>query len=476
MSQNLYFYDLETSGFSSRDARVMQFAGQRTDMLLKPVSKPDNFLIKMSDDVLPDPDAVLITGITPQQTIAEGISEAEFLKIFHQDIALPGTIFTGFNTVRFDDEFMRFMHYRNFYDAYEWQWRDGRSRWDLLDVVRMTRALRPKGIKWPFDSEGRPANRLELLTSVNKISHDNAHDALADVKATIELAKLIRSKQPKLFDYLLNMRDKKIVKAFVNGGEAFVYTSGKYSSEWEKTTVVAVVCEHPDQGVVVFDLRFDPADFSKLNTTQLAEAWTRRWDDEGMKLPAKTLKYNRCPAVAPLSVLDQDSKKRLKIEELAIQKNLANLKSSGLDQKIPKVIEMLSKQRQTMLLESQADVDSRLYENFIANQDKQMMSRVVLASSDELTEIEAQFKDDRLNALLPLYKARNYSKTLSAQEREEWERFRTRRLTLGKENSRAAKFFKRLGELAQDKRLSDRDRYLLEELQLYGQSILPIEG
>src|SRR6202000_1521884 len=156
------------------------FGGQRTDLRLKPVGDPVNLLIKLTPDVVPDPDAILVTGITPQQTLADGLTEAEFLKFFSDKIALPGTIFAGFNSVRFDDEFMRFLLYRNFYDAYEWQWKDGNSRWDLLDVVRMTRALKPEGIEWPFAPDGKPANRLEYLAKVNKLDHDHAHDALSD--------------------------------------------------------------------------------------------------------------------------------------------------------------------------------------------------------------------------------------------------------------------------------------------------------
>src|SRR5687768_13372564 len=160
MAGSFYFYDLETSGTNPREDRIMQFAGVRTDFDLNEIGEPDNFLIKLTDDILPDPGAILITGITPQQTLADGITEAEFLKILHEKISVPGTVFVGFNSVRFDDEFMRYLHYRNFYDPYEWQWVDARGRWDLLDVARMTRALRPEGIKWPFDSMGRPTNRL----------------------------------------------------------------------------------------------------------------------------------------------------------------------------------------------------------------------------------------------------------------------------------------------------------------------------
>ncbi|HZM64600.1 MAG TPA: exodeoxyribonuclease I, partial [Candidatus Saccharimonadales bacterium] len=178
MAASFFFYDLETSGFNPREARIMQFAGQRTDLELRPIGEPVNELIKMTADILPDPDAVLITAITPQQTLADGYTEAEFLHRFTEQVATPGTIFVGYNTVRFDDEFMRALHYRNFYDPYEWQWQDDRSRWDLLDVVRMTRALRPDGIAWPFDIHGKPTNRLELLTGLNKLNHEAAHDAL----------------------------------------------------------------------------------------------------------------------------------------------------------------------------------------------------------------------------------------------------------------------------------------------------------
>src|SRR3982751_5233001 len=243
MAASFFFYDLETSGFSARAARVMQFAGQRTDMNLKPVGDPVNVLVKLSADVLPEPDAVLLTGITPQQTLSEGLTEAEFLKYFYDEVVQPGTIFTGFNSVRFDDEFMRFLHYRNFYDAYEWQWKDSNSRWDLLDLVRMTRALRPDGIEWPFAPDGKPANRLEYLSKVNKLDHDHAHDALSDVTATIGLAQLVKQKQPELFDYLLQHRDKKTAKEVVLQGTPFVYTSGRYGSQFLHTTAVVLLAK-----------------------------------------------------------------------------------------------------------------------------------------------------------------------------------------------------------------------------------------
>lgn len=474
------FYDLETSGFSPREQRIMQFAGQRTDMQLQPIGEPFNFLIKITEDILPDPDAVLLTGITPQMTIAEGITEAEFLKVFVDEISTPGTIFVGFNSIRFDDEFMRFLHYRNFYDAYEWHWADGRSRWDLLDAVRMTRALRPEGIEWPFDSKGAPACRLEMLASVNGLLHEAAHDALSDVQATIALAQLLKSKQPKLFDYLVEMRDKKRVSKLVLGGDPFVYTSGKYASEHDKTTVVTTMAEHPQgNGALVYDLRHDPTPFLKMKAEELSEIWKHYCKERPCKhqrLPVKALQYNRCPAVAPMGVLDEQSQVRLDLNLKVIQKHLKMLSShKKFAEEVVSAIEIMNKKTQERLKLDHTDVDERLYDDFIDNTDKTRMSVVRATGPEEMSSVDVPFKDDRLAGLLPLYKARNFPKSLTAEERDLWQKFCEQRLLGGKSNSKAARYFERLGQLAEQKDLSKAKHYLLEELQLYGQSILPVE-
>ncbi len=454
----------------------MQFAGQRTDLKLKPLGEPHNYLIKLSEDVVPDPDAVLITGITPQMTIQEGLTEAEFLKIFYEQIAVPGTIFAGFNSIRFDDEFMRFLHYRNFYDPYEWQWKDDRSRWDMLDVVRMTRALRPDGIEWPVDSKGVATNRLEYLTSVNKLSHEQAHDALSDVTATIAVAKLIQDKQPKLFDFLVKHRSKKEVEKIVMAQEPFVYTSGKYPSEFEKTTVVATLAEHPSRAgaALVYDLRHDPEPFLKLTPEELAECWRWKKDRTELELPVKTLQFNRCPAIAPLQVLDADSEKRLKLDRLKLQANVEKLRGAkDFISKLFKALELMDKQQQARLLEDESDVDARLYDGFFDDQDRVKMRVVQAATVTDLNQLNLSFKDQRLEALWPLYKARNYPALLNDEERQAWDRFKERKLLGGKQSSRLAGYFERIEELSKRTGLSGAQKYLLEELQLYGHSLVP---
>jgi len=476
MATSLYFYDLETTGFNAREARVMQFAGQRTDLELNPIGEPHNILIKLTDEILPDPDAILVTGITPQQTMADGITEAAFLRLFHDEIATPDTVFVGYNTIRFDDEFMRFMHYRNFYDAYEWQWQDGRSRWDMLDVVRMTRALRPEGIQWPFDSAGKPTNRLELLTKVNKLDHFDAHDALSDVQATIAVAKLIQTKQPKLFTYLLEMRTKNKVAELVEGGRPFVYTSGKYSGAFEKTTVVGTIMPHPKkQGMLVYDLRVDPEQFADKTAEQLVDLWKYTKDEAAPpRLPVKVLQYNRCPAIAPLGVLDESSIQRLQLDLEGIKQNHARLqKMSDFATKLQKALEIMDKAMQARFITDEGDVDGALYDGFVANKDKTVMSAIRASEPQELSEFASSLTDSRLQKLLPLYKARNYPKSLTSEERESWEAFRHQRLLGGGKQNRLQRYITRLQELAATKGLSDQKQYLLQELHLYAESILP---
>lgn len=449
----------------------MQFAGQRTDENLKLIGDPDDILIKLSDDVLPEPDAILVHGITPQRTLEEGITEAEFSKIFSEKIATANTVFVGFNNIRFDDEFTRRIMYRTFYDPYRWHWKDGRSRWDILDPIRMMRALRPEGLKWPTIN-GKPSVKLELMAKENKLTHDNAHDALSDVIALIELTQKFKESQPKLFDYLVSMRDKKKVAKLVLNDQPFVYTSGKFSNEFEKTTIVDSLFKHPRRdSAVVYDLRHDPTEWFKKSVSELVKHWTVRYGDDLKPLPVKTIQFNRCPAVAPLGVLDDKSKKRIKIDMKVAEKHRAMLaKHPEFIKKLQDALDVLENEQQTRLpLED--NVDNQLYDGFWGDQDQDDLARARLTLPEELGNLEVANK--RIREMIPLYKARNFSSSLSVDEKEAWEVHRRKVLLGGDKSSSVAKFYKRLEEIAKTRKLSTNDEYLLTELQLYAESIIP---
>lgn len=477
MKESFYFYDLETTGLSPKKDRIMQFAGQRTDNNLEPIGEPDNIYIKITEDILPSPDAVMVTGITPQKTLSEGISEAEFLKYFYDQIAVPNTVFVGFNSVRFDDEFIRYLNYRNFYDAYEWQWSGGRSKWDILDVVRMTRALRPEGIKWPFSSDGKPSNRLELLTDLNKLEHSHAHDALSDVFATIEVAKMIQQKNQKLFEYLLKIRSKKEVDSLVSKGVPFVYSSGRYSSEFNYTTAATVLGAHPEkQGAyLVYDLRFDPEEYSDKSIDELEEMFNNQYGEGAKRFPVKIMHNNKCPALAPLNVVTEKNWKDIQLEKTTVEQNYLKLAANeNLKLKIIELFRRNQQQIQTRFISDEQTVDEQLYDGFFDRGDKNKMRVVRAAEVDDLVDLSFDFDDSRLRSLLILYKARQYPASMNESEQEYWNNYKKNSLNQKQTDgtSKIESFFKRLEQLAEIHQSDPNKIYLLEELQLYAQSIM----
>ena len=470
MAKTFFFYDLETSGLSGRDARIMQFAGIRTDVDLKPIGEPVNLLVKLNDDTLPSPEAIMVTGITPQQTQADGYTEAEFAKILVEDVFTPDTIVVGFNNIRFDDEFIRHLLWRNFYDPYEWCWKDGRSRWDLLDVVRMTRALRPDGIEWPVDTDGKATNRLELLTKVNKIDHLKAHDALSDVEATIAVMELIKTNQPQLYEYLLEMRDKNKVKQLVNldDKKPFVYTSGRYDAEHAKTTVAFPLTAGKNGNVVVYDLRYDPTDFIDLTQKELAKklyaTWEERKAEDFQKLPVKELQYNRAPAVAPLGVLAQENGwEKIQLDQATVEKHKTILLNAPhFAENIRSLFENKPEFKKS------SEPEAQLYDGFLQDRDKLRVETVRNANERELADFQPDFTDERLPSLLLHYKARNFPGVLTEDEAVSWEKWRSNRVA-----GQLPDFMKSLQRLAIT--TDENKAFLLQELQLWAESIVPAQ-
>ena len=470
MAKTFFFYDLETSGLSGREARIMQFAGIRTDVDLKPIGEPVNLFVKLNDDTLPSPEAIMVTGITPQQTQADGYTEAEFAKILIEDVFTPDTIVVGFNNIRFDDEFIRHLLWRNFYDPYEWCWKDGRSRWDLLDVVRMTRALRPDGIEWPVDTDGKATNRLELLTKVNKIDHLKAHDALSDVEATIAVLELIKTNQPQLYEYLLEMRDKNKVKQLVNldDKKPFVYTSGRYDAEHAKTTVAFPLTAGKNGNVVVYDLRYDPTDFIDLTQKELAKklyaTWEERKAEDFQKLPVKELQYNRAPAVAPLGVLAQENGwEKIQLDQATVEKHKTILLNAPhFAENIRSLFENKPEFKKS------SEPEAQLYDGFLQDRDKLRVETVRNANERELADFQPDFTDERLPSLLLHYKARNFPGVLTEDEAVSWEKWRSDRVA-----GQLPDFMKSLQRLAIT--TDENKAFLLQELQLWAESIVPAQ-
>lgn len=431
MKQTFYWHDYETWGADPRRDRAAQFAGIRTDASLNIIDQPLTVFCRPADDMLPQPEACLVTGLTPQRALKEGVPEADFFAMIQREMARPGTCSVGYNSIRFDDEFTRYGLYRNFFDPYAREWRNGNSRWDIIDMVRLTHALRPEGIVWPKKEDGSTSFRLEALTEANAISHQAAHDALSDVHATIALARLVRQRQPKLFNYLLSIRSKQKVAGLLNLREQVpvLHVSSMYPAQRGCIAMVAPIARHPTNpnGVIVFDLRADPQPLIELDQETIHSRLFTPRDQMPIdveRIPLKTVHINKCPVVVPLGTLTDQAAERWGIDREQGLRHLARIQQAeGLQEKIAAVHD----QHQFAPV---SDPDQALYAgDFFAGEDRRRMDRVLTATPQMLATFDPVFDDPRLPEMLFRYRARNWPETLSKAEQERWQAYRLDRLT-----------------------------------------------
>lgn len=422
MPTSLYWHDYETTGSDPRCDRPIQFAGVRTDESLQEISEPLVIYCSPPRDRLPQPEACLLTGIAPQFADEHGLIEFEFITRIHQELAQPKTCGIGYNSLRFDDEVTRFTLYRNFYDPYAREWQHGNSRWDLIDVVRMTYALRPDGIVWPINEEGSPSFRLEDLTRSNNLVHDSAHDALSDVRATIQLARLIQNRQPRLYNWLFELRDKYKVAPLLNLQDytPIVHTSRMYPAETGCTTLVMPIAQDPrnSNSILVYDLRYDPSFFLDMTIDELsAQLFTPRiaLPENSIRLPIKAIRINKCPAIAPSSVLNDESIRQIKLDLHVCNQHWQIIKKDKTN-----FIERIVKAYSRTTFEEASDVDLALYDSFFSSNDQNLIKKVRSTLPNKFNKEWFDFSDKRLPELLFRFRARNWPETLSTEELQQW--------------------------------------------------------
>lgn len=463
----LYWHDYETWGIDPSVDRPSQFAGVRTDENLKVISDPLVLYCQPAPDVLPHPEACLVTGITPQHALKEGLKEHEFIARIHAEFSQSGTCGVGYNSIRFDDEVTRYTLYRNFYDPYEREWANGNSRWDIIDMVRLCHALRPEGIEWPR-IDGKPSFRLENLTEANGISHASAHDAYSDVEATINMARLVKEKQPALYDYVYQNRNKTKAMAMIDlvKRKPLFHISSKFSSEYGCAGMIMPLGMHPTNknAVIVMDLSADPSDLIGLSAEQVAErVFTSAANlPEGQsRIPLKAIHINKCPIIATPKLLDDKTAVRLNINKQQCEKNWQTLLQHDLRKKVQDVMSSSE-------FPPKSDPERQLYEGFIPKKDKSVMEQVRTATGPEIADTSYIFSDKRLKEMLWRYKARNFPEVLTEVEKGQWQDFCNNRLNTGDEAVQSVGQMKqRIMELTQEETLSPEKQEVLRQLGLY---------
>ena len=472
MTDTIFWHDYETWGVNPRRDRAAQFAGIRTNLDLEVVGEPVMFYCKPTTDFLPHPDAVRVTGIAPQLANKEGVNEAEFFGRINEIFSVPKTCGAGYNSIRFDDEVTRFGFYRNFIDPYAREWQNGNNRWDILDLVRMTYALRPEGINWPDreGEEGVPSFRLEHLTAANDIEQAGAHDALVDVKATIDIARLIKTKQPRLYDYFFDLRIKNNVAPLLNTTvemaqrKTMLHVSGMFPATQGCLSPIVPLIVHPvnKNEIICYDLRHDPSAMLAMSVDEIIENLYKpraERDENHQHIALKGIHINKSPAVSPTNTLTPELAERWEIDWDQIEAHKQQLIAD--DTLIRRLEDMYSRKREL----TESDADSALYGGFISNDDRKLCNMVLTSSPEKLSNWTPEFKSSRLQTLYPRYRARNWPETLDEKEQKQWQAFCQARIIDGEYGCQltAEQLQSRLEELAHEE-LPEREQIALNKL------------
>jgi exodeoxyribonuclease I len=486
MTHTFLWHDYETFGISPRSDRPSQFAAVRTDAELNEIGEPMMLYCQPANDYLPDPASCLVTGITPQLCLERGVPEHAFAAQIEQAFAEPNTIGVGYNTIRFDDEFTRFLLWRNLIDPYAREWQNGCGRWDLLDVVRMAYALRPDGIVWPTkpderrpDEPGarRASFKLGDLARANGLEHESAHDALSDVRATIALARLIRAAQPKLFEFCLGLHKKDRVAAEMGlpaspaTARPFLHVSGMFAPERGCLAVMWPLATHPfnKNEILAWDLARDPGELPLLDPDALRQRlFTKSADlpDGMVRLPVKSVHLNKSPmVVGKLQTLTEEMAARWGID---LPMALANAQKAAALPDMSAIWPQVFERPKAPA----PDVDEDLYGGFVGDADRRRLNQLRALSPAELAHSRAGFDDERLGELLFRYRARNFAATLTVQEAGRWEAHRAARLLEGEGGARRVDaLFEQIDALSET--VDERGEEILGALYDYAEAIAP---
>jgi len=468
MAGSIFWYDLETFGIDRRIDRIAQFAGLRTNERFEPIEEPLVRYCSITPDYVPDPLACLLTGITPQTTWELGRRECDFAAEIRQALMVPGTCVSGYNNIRFDDEFIRSLFYRNFFDPYEREYAAGNSRWDLIDAMRVAHDLRPEGINWPQGDEGKPSFRLEELAAANAIEQERAHDAMSDVHATIGLARMLHDRKPRLFSYLFSLRKREQVRKLVDlqRKDIVLYTAPLFTRPGGCTTAVVPIGVNPrnDREVIVFDLRFDPRPILERDSDGLSEHIFSPGQPSGVT----TLATNRCPAVSPVGTMTDEAAKRLGLDlELCTEHARLIREDATLTNRIARAY---AAPPGPAAAGRDRDPELQIYSGgFFSDDDRAEFTRVRNAQPEELPRLSLNVEDPRIPELLWRYIGRNYPEQFDTKQRERWRSFCAGRILMppSEKASSFAFFERKIAEHLADKDLAPSKKRILQALGEY---------
>lgn len=465
--QNTYlFYDIETSGLNKCFDQVLQFAAIRTDLDLNEIERHEIF-IKLNPDVIPSPTAILVHQITLEQ-IGRGVCEYEAMCEIHGLFNTPGTITVGYNSLGFDDEFLRFSFYRNLLTPYTHQFANNCSRMDIYPITVMYYLFKPDVLVWPKVNDVITL-KLEHLSTHNELTNGNAHEAMNDVEATLKLARLLKKDQ-KMWEYLCGYFNKKIdlersgkLKFIVGEYQQALLIDGSLGAvKFYQSPVIGLGVHHHYKNQTLW-LPLDAYPLSSVTSDNIATTTF-----------VKRKRFGEPPILLPLT---EHFSKYLNEERLKLK--LANINWL---QKNSQLFSEIAKYHQDYKYPEipNIDVDAALYQiGFIKDRDQIKCNIFHAAGLQEKNTLVSDFSNPNLRMQAIRILGRNYpeilakEKNLYAEFNEYLEKVKSGEVIVNYKNEVHLTPTAALAEiecLRQSKILTDSQSDLLTELSKYIQS------
>lgn len=377
------FYDIETTGLSPAFDQPLQFAAILTDDEFREIERV-NLRCRIAPHIIPSPWALAVTGVRPTQLLDAALPT---LFEFTQEIGAlidrwSPAIWTGFNSIRFDEEMLRQAFYQNLQpDIFATQF-NGNTRFDLLTALYAVWHRQPDLFEWPVDETGRVRFKLDLIAPLNGFAGHNAHDALGDVEATIHIARQIAQRAPALWAELLANRDKAWVQARLEAFQplALVERFGGGPPRATLGCFCGYSASNPNQAAF-FDLEAaDPADFMTADDATLFAAV-----DATPKI-IRSLSVNKTPALLSLATPTD-----------------LQLRRAEIIAKAPEFRARVAQALAARFPEDQAApaplVEKQIFGGFYSHADKALLAEFQRADWPQRQEIVAALSDPRLRQL-----------------------------------------------------------------------------
>ena len=411
-------YDLETSGVHPACDRIVQFAGVRATDDLSNIVAEANFLVALDPDVVPDPEALLVGQLSPQRLREEGVPEhlavTRMAEFFGSD---SPTLRVGYNSIAFDDEFVRYANWRNMMNPYREEWSGGNRRMDAQTLCRAASVLTPSAMpEWPVDEDGEPTYRLgRLIEAAGLDFEERAHDALSDSKATLNLLRHIRQSARRLWQVCVDCANKRHASAIATRSDSILmHVSPFYGNARRCSAPLAYVGINPTIGTrsIHVDLaaEAEPEMLLDLPADAISERLFAKSED-GVEVsprpPLHQVAHNAAPFLVDLTASEG-------MRAGAIASFLGRTIPDG-----PNHAEVL--RRHKFVVDNRREIEAKmgvvfkmpdredsdaelaLYQGFLSDGDGQRAGRfrdaVIAKDADGALEALGRFEDDRLMVL-----------------------------------------------------------------------------